>query len=32
MLSGLGAIAQDPQLSQFYAAPLYLNPALTGNT
>lgn len=32
---GLVAIetrAQDPQLSQFYAAPLYLNPALTGNT
>ncbi|MCB0759152.1 MAG: type IX secretion system membrane protein PorP/SprF [Flavobacteriales bacterium] len=26
------ATAQDPQLSQFYAAPLYLNPALTGNT
>ncbi len=26
------ASAQDPQLSQFYAAPLYLNPALTGNT
>ena len=26
------AWAQDPQLSQFYAAPLYLNPALTGNT
>ncbi len=25
-------MAQDPQLSQFYAAPLYLNPALTGNT
>ncbi len=24
--------AQDPQLSQFYAAPMYLNPALTGNT
>jgi type IX secretion system PorP/SprF family membrane protein len=23
---------QDPQLSQFYAAPMYLNPALTGNT
>lgn len=23
---------QDPQLSQFYAAPQYLNPALTGNT
>jgi len=26
------AQAQDPQLSQFYAAPMYLNPALTGNT
>lgn len=24
--------AQDPQLSQFYAAPQYLNPALTGDT
>lgn len=24
--------AQDPQFSQFYAAPQYLNPALTGNT
>ncbi len=24
--------AQDPQFSQFYAAPLYLNPALTGAT
>lgn len=24
--------AQDPQLSQFHAAPQYLNPALTGNT
>ena len=24
--------AQDPQFSQFYAAPLYLNPALTGGT
>lgn len=24
--------AQDPQFSQFYAAPLYLNPALTGST
>jgi type IX secretion system PorP/SprF family membrane protein len=24
--------AQDPQFSQFYASPLYLNPALTGNT
>lgn len=26
------AFGQDPQLSQFYAAPMYLNPALTGNT
>ena len=26
------ASAQDPQFSQFYASPLYLNPALTGNT
>lgn len=24
--------AQDPQFSQFYASPLYLNPALTGST
>lgn len=32
LLSGLQTFAQDPQLSQFYAAPLYLNPALTGNT
>jgi type IX secretion system PorP/SprF family membrane protein len=24
--------AQDPQFSQFYAAPLYLNPAFTGST
>lgn len=23
-------LAQDPQFSQYYAAPLYLNPALTG--
>ncbi len=29
--SGLPALAQDPQLSQYYAAPLYLNPAFTGN-
>ncbi|MCD9014524.1 PorP/SprF family type IX secretion system membrane protein [Parachryseolinea silvisoli] len=28
-----GAVtAQDPQFSQFYAAPLYLNPALAGGT
>ena len=26
------AAAWDPQLSQFYASPMYLNPALTGNT
>ena len=24
--------AQDPQFSQFYASPMYLNPALTGST
>ena len=33
MLVLVGAVtAQDPQFSQFYAAPLYLNPALTGAT
>jgi type IX secretion system PorP/SprF family membrane protein len=26
------ALAQDPQFSQFYAAPLYLNPAFAGST
>jgi type IX secretion system PorP/SprF family membrane protein len=26
------AAAQDPQFSQFYASPVYLNPALTGST
>ena len=31
MLNG-AVTAQDPQFSQFYAAPLYLNPALTGAT
>ncbi|HEY0978547.1 MAG TPA: type IX secretion system membrane protein PorP/SprF [Flavobacteriales bacterium] len=31
-LIAMRATAQDPQLSQFYAAPMYLNPALTGNT
>lgn len=25
-------MAQDPQFSQFYATPMYLNPAFTGNT
>lgn len=28
----LQAKAQDPQFSQFYASPLYLNPALAGST
>lgn len=32
LLMAAGAAAQDPQLSQFYAAPQYLNPALAGNT
>jgi type IX secretion system PorP/SprF family membrane protein len=31
---GMGMVvqAQDPQFSQYYAAPLYLNPAFTGTT
>ncbi|MDZ7648916.1 MAG: type IX secretion system membrane protein PorP/SprF [Cytophagales bacterium] len=29
---GMAAHAQDPQFSQYYAAPLYLNPAFTGTT
>jgi len=32
VFSGKNTVAQDPQFSQFYAAPLYLNPALTGAT
>ncbi|MBI2967476.1 MAG: PorP/SprF family type IX secretion system membrane protein [Bacteroidetes bacterium] len=28
----MNSFGQDPQLSQFYSAPLNLNPALTGNT
>lgn len=32
LLVGGPVTAQDPQFSQFYAAPLYLNPALTGGT
>jgi type IX secretion system PorP/SprF family membrane protein len=32
LLCSTMAAAQDPQFSQFYAAPQYLNPALTGNT
>jgi type IX secretion system PorP/SprF family membrane protein len=30
--SSIGLFAQDPQFTQFYAAPLYLNPAFTGLT
>ncbi|MCB0768908.1 MAG: type IX secretion system membrane protein PorP/SprF [Flavobacteriales bacterium] len=32
LLASALAQGQDPQLSQFHAAPQYLNPALTGNT
>jgi type IX secretion system PorP/SprF family membrane protein len=32
ILSLTGGYAQDPQFSQFYAAPLYLNPALAGSS
>lgn len=32
LLWGAQLLAQDPQFSQYYANPLYLNPALTGNT
>ena len=32
MISWGTSQAQDPQFSQFYANPLYLNPALAGNT
>lgn len=31
MLCSSALLAQDPQFSQYYANPLYLNPALTGN-
>lgn len=30
-LVGLGAMGQDAQLTQFYNAPLYINPAFTGS-
>lgn len=30
LLTGAKAYSQDPEFSQFYANPLYLNPALTG--
>lgn len=32
LLAPIMVTAQDPQFSQFYAAPLYLNPAFAGNT
>lgn len=32
LLVSVGSYGQDPQFSQFYAAPLYLNPAFTGST
>jgi len=32
LLTGFTAAAQDPQLSQYYQAPLYLNPGFTGIT
>lgn len=32
VVCGGGVMAQDPQFSQFYAAPLYLNPAFAGST
>lgn len=32
MLGYISVTAQDPQFSQFYAAPLYLNPAFAGGT
>lgn len=32
MLGTLDLKAQDPQFSQYYAAPLYLNPGFTGST
>lgn len=32
ILFSLQAVAQDPQFSQFYANPLYTNPAFTGTT
>src|SRR5436190_18235724 len=31
LLNALSALAQDPEFTQFYANPLYLNPALAGS-
>ncbi|MFM8742085.1 MAG: type IX secretion system membrane protein PorP/SprF, partial [Cytophagales bacterium] len=32
LVATISVDAQDPQFSQFYAAPLYLNPAFAGST
>src|SRR5689334_22210787 len=32
LLSGFVSLAQDPEFSQYYAAPLYLNPAFAGTS
>jgi len=32
LLQGIGALAQDPEFSQYYSAPLYLNPAFAGTS
>ena len=32
LIGSVSVTAQDPQYSQFYAAPLYLNPAFAGST
>lgn len=32
VVSWISAFAQDPEFSQYYAAPLYLNPAFTGTS
>ncbi|MCO4806365.1 MAG: PorP/SprF family type IX secretion system membrane protein [Flavobacteriales bacterium] len=32
ILCALNSMAQDPQFTQFYAAPIYLNPGFAGNT
>ena len=32
LFTGMAAFAQDPQFSQYYASPLYLNPGFTGTT
>ena len=32
MVTALETMAQDPQFTQFYASPMFLNPAFTGLT